>query len=199
MAQTTLVSPSLNERAFLERYFETFRRLAGGSEELYERMIRVKQMLVSAHRAGHKAVVIGNGGSAAIASHVAVDLTKNAGVRAVNFNEAGLITCLANDYGYEQWLAKAVELYGEPGDVLIAISSSGKSKNILHACETARRKSFASVVTLSGFMADNPLRQLGDENFWVESRAYNLVEATHQVWLLAVVDLIIGKTEYPAQ
>ena len=89
-------------------------------------------------------------------------------------------------------------MYGEPGDVLIAISSSGTSKNILNACAAARRKGFASVITLSGFSPENPLRGLGDQNFWVDSRAYNLVEATHQLWLLAVVDLIIGKTEYPA-
>ncbi|OGX50237.1 MAG: hypothetical protein A3G88_05500 [Omnitrophica WOR_2 bacterium RIFCSPLOWO2_12_FULL_63_16] len=134
-----------------------------------------------------------------MASHVAVDLTKNAGIRAINFNEADLITCFANDYGFEQWMARAVEQYGDAGDVLIAISSSGKSLNILNACEAARRMTFASVITLSGLSPDNPLRRLGDENFWVDSRAYNLVELTHQFWLLALVDLIIGRAEYPAR
>lgn len=192
------VKPRTDEQEFLERYFESFRRLSEGSESLFAQLIKIKRILLQTHRAGGKAVVIGNGGSAAIASHVAVDLTKNAGVQAINFNEADLITCLANDYGYEQWLAKAVELYGEPGDVLVAISSSGTSKNILNACAAAQRKSFASVITLSGFSPENPLRRFGDENLWVDSRAYNLVEATHQLWLLAVVDLIIGKAEYPA-
>ena len=192
------VLPVKDEQAFLQDYFEQFARLARGSEELYVRLMRIKRVLVDAHQQGRKTLIVGNGGSAAIASHVAVDLTKNAGVRAINFNEADLITCLANDYGYEQWLRKAVELYGEPGDVLIAISSSGKSRNILNACAAARRREFACVITLSGFDPENPLRALGDENLWVDSRAYNLVEATHQFWLLALVDLIIGKMEYPA-
>ena len=161
-------------------------------------LIRVKAVLAEASRVGKKTILVGNGGSAAIASHVAVDLTKNAGIRAVNFNEADLITCFANDYGYEHWLAKAIELYGEPGDVLIAVSSSGQSRNILEACQAARRRGVASIVTFSGFSPENPLRGLGDHNFWVESKAYNLVELTHLFWLLALVDLIIGRAEYSA-
>jgi D-sedoheptulose 7-phosphate isomerase len=154
--------------------------------------------MIKASTSGKKAIVVGNGGSAAIASHVSVDLTKNAGIRSVNFNESDLITCFANDYGFEQWVAKAVEFYGDEGDVFIAISSSGSSMNMLNGCEAAKRKKFASVITLSGFESDNPLRQLGDINLWVDSKAYNFVENIHQVWLLAIVDLIIGKTEYLA-
>jgi len=185
--------------AFLERYVEQFQQLYQGDASWISKLITLRDLVVRASRSGRKVIVVGNGGSAAIASHVAVDLTKNAGIRAITFNEADLITCFANDYGYEQWMAKAVECYGDAGDILIAISSSGQSKNILNACEAARRTKFASVVTLSGFDPANPLRHLGDENFWVDSRAYNLVELTHQFWLLALVDLIIGRTEYPAR
>lgn len=156
-------------------------------------VIAVKEELARASRNAHKVIMVGNGGSAAIASHVAVDLTKNALIRTVNFNESDLITCFANDFGYEHWMAQAVERYGDPGDVLIAISSSGRSPNILNACRAARRKEFAAIITLSGFSPDNPLRALGDHNLWVDSQAYNLVEATHLFWLLALVDLIIGK------
>lgn len=184
--------------AFLRAYAEQFRGLCQGGASWIPSLARVRGLVVAASRSGRKVILVGNGGSAAMASHVAVDLTKNAGVRAINFNEADLITCFANDYGYEQWMAQAVEHYGDAGDVLMAISSSGQSKNILNACAAARRTGFALVVTLSGFDPDNPLRQLGDENLWVDSRAYNLVELTHQFWLLALVDLIIGKAEYPA-
>ena len=181
---------------FFEDYFKEVNACIASADHLplQEAAYRLKDT----HAGGGKVILAGNGGSAAMASHVAVDLTKNAGVRAVNFNEADLITCLANDYGYERWMQKAVELYGDEGDVLIAISSSGTSKNILNACSAARRKRFEAIITFSGFSPENPLRSAGDENLWVDSRAYNLVEATHQVWLLAVVDLIIGKTEYPA-
>lgn len=196
-SQTSATATS-EEHTFLQQYTAQFQRLCQGSEQWMPALIRVKAILQEASRAGNKVILVGNGGSAAIASHVAVDLTKNAGIRAVNFNEADLITCFANDYGYEQWMAKAVEQYGDTGDVLIAISSSGQSKNILNACEAARRRGVASIVTFSGFSTENPLRGLGDHNFWVESKAYNLVELTHLFWLLALVDLIIGRTEYVA-
>ena len=188
---------SLDESAWLTGYFERYRAsLFRG--DVVPQLLTLKEWMLATHAQGKKVIIAGNGGSAAIASHCAVDFTKNAGVRCVNFNEADLITCLSNDYGYEQWMAKAVECYGDAGDVLIAISSSGQSKNVLNACKAARRTNFVSVVTFSGFDRANPLRQLGDENFWVDSRAYNLVELTHQFWLLALVDLLIGQTEYPA-
>ena len=190
---------STDAEAFLRDYLAQFQQLCQGDASWMPRLVRVRDLLVEASRRGRKVIFVGNGGSAAMASHVAVDLTKNARVRAINFNEADLITCFANDYGYEQWMAKAVEQYGDAGDVLVAISSSGQSKNILNACEAARRAPCASVVTLSGLSPDNPLRQQGDENFWVDSRAYNLIEMVHQFWLLALVDLIIGKAEYPAR
>ena len=185
-------------KTFLKTYLDDYINLVISCEEIFDDLLAVKDELVLASENGKKSIIVGNGGSAAIASHVSVDLTKNAGIRSVNFNEADLITCFANDYGFEQWVAKAVEFYGDEGDVFIAISSSGSSMNMLNGCEAAKRKKFASVITLSGFEPDNPLRQLGDINLWVDSRAYNFVETLHQLWLLAVVDLIIGKTEYPA-
>jgi len=80
---------------------------------------------------GRKIIFVGNGGSAAMASHLSVDLTKAAGIRAINFNEADLLTCLANDYGYEHWVAHALEAYADKSDVVVLISSSGKSPNII--------------------------------------------------------------------
>jgi D-sedoheptulose 7-phosphate isomerase len=139
---------------------------------------------------GGKAIFVGNGGSAAMASHVSVDLTKAASIRAINFNEADLLTCFANDYGYEHWVARALEAYADKNDVVVLISSSGRSPNIINGVAQARKMGLP-VITLSGFKSDNPLRQLGDVNFWCDSEAYNIVEMTHHVWLLAVVDYII--------
>ena len=141
-------------------------------------------------------MIMGNGGSAAIASHVAVDFTKNAGIRMVNFNEADLITCLTNDYGYEHWMSKAIELYGDDRDQVILISSSGNSPNVVNAAKTAKNKRY-QVITFTGFDEDNPLKFNGELNFWVNSRAYNVVEMIHHIWLLAVCDYVIGKAEYP--
>jgi len=143
------------------------------------------------HQSSKKIIIAGNGGSAAMASHVAVDFTKAAGIRAVNFNEADLITCFANDYGYEHWVEKALEAYADPGDLAILISSSGKSLNIVKGVEKAKNMGL-SVITVSGFLSDNPLRKLGDLNLWVDSTEYNIVEMTHHVWLVAIIDYLIG-------
>ena len=150
----------------------------------------VATMVWSTHQTNKKVILVGNGGSAAMASHVAVDFTKTAGIRAVNFNEADLITCFANDYGYENWVVQALESYADQGDLLVLISSSGKSQNILNGAEKAKNMGL-SVITLSGFLLDNPLRKLGDLNLWVDSTEYNIVEMTHHVWLVSIIDYLI--------
>ncbi len=133
---------------------------------------------------------MGNGGSAAMASHVSVDLTKAAQIRAINFNETDLITCFANDYGYEHWVERALEAYADDNDLVFLISSSGRSPNIINGALKAKAMGL-KVVTLSGFSCDNALRKLGDVNLWCDSRAYNVIEMTHHIWLLAIVDYII--------
>lgn len=187
----------MDERQWLTKYFEQFQASLVQSA-IIAQLVELRDLLKERQALGKKAIFAGNGGSAAIASHCAVDFTKNAGIRCVNFNEADLITCLANDFGYDKWLAKALELYADEGDLVILISSSGKSPNMVQAAQYARSNGL-TVVTCTGFAPDNPLRALGDLNVWVNSRAYNLVEMTHQLWLLAVCDLIIGSAEYPAR
>lgn len=187
---------AMDERQWVTAYFERYRQSIFGVDMSAE-LIRLKDLLLGVRRDGTKVILAGNGGSAAIASHCAVDLTKNAGVRSVNFNEADLITCFANDYGYERWLEKALEFYADDGDVAILISSSGQSANMCRAAEYASGRGL-TVVTFTGFDETNPLKKFGALNFWVPSRAYNVVEMTHQIWLLAVCDLIIGSAEYPA-
>ena len=160
-------------------------------------LIKASDLIKKISSIGNKLIIMGNGGSAAMASHVVVDFTKAAGVRAINFNEADLLTCFANDYGYEKVFEKAVEFYGDSGDLLIVISSSGSSKNVVNAAKRAKELKMA-VITFSGFKNDNPLRHLGDINFWVDSKAYNIVEMTHHVWLLSIVDYIVGNIYYTA-
>ena len=189
---------NMTNKSFLKKYFNQFKALIEPTDVLLENLSFFAQSLKKMHSHGNKAIIVGNGGSAAIASHFSVDLTKNARIRCVNFNEADLITCFANDYGFDNWMKEAVNFYGDEGDILIAISSSGKSKDILNACIAARENEFSKIVTFSGFEKNNKLKKCGDLNFWVDSRAYNMIENTHQFWLLAVVDLIIGKSEYPA-
>ena len=186
----------MDSKEFLISYLNDFSDLVKSDKNIVDQLEKVAVILKAVHANGNKTIIFGNGGSAAMASHFSVDLTKNGGVRCVNFNEADLITCFANDYGFDRWVEKVVEFYGDEGDVFIAISSSGSSKNMLNGCKAAKTKDFSSVITFSGFDAGNPLCQLGDINLWVDSKAYNFVENIHQVWLLAIVDLIIGKREY---
>lgn len=182
------------DKEWLAGYFNMYRQSISNSS-VYDDLLRIREIWLDASNQNKKIIFTGNGGSAAIASHCAVDLTKNGGVRAVNFNEADLITCFANDYGYENWVSRAIEFYGDNGDVAILISSGGSSANMVNAANTANKFGM-QVITFTGFNEDNPLKQSGDLNFWVDSRAYNVVENTHQIWLLLVCDLIIGKAEY---
>ena len=154
-------------------------------------MDKIVDLLTLVPAKGGKVILVGNGGSAAMAAHVSVDLTKAAGIRAVTFNEADLLTCFANDYGYENWVTEALKAYADPKDLVVLISSSGKSPNIINGAKQARAMGL-SIVTLSGFCADNPLRSLGDVNLYCDSMAYNIVEMTHHIWLLAAVDKVIA-------
>lgn len=185
-----------SERTWLGSYLDLY-KTSIFDKSVHDDLLEAKAHWQDAQTRGNKVIFVGNGGSAAIASHCAVDLTKSAKVRAISFNEADLITCFANDYGYEEWMAKAVEFYADEGDMLVPISSTGQSENVLRAAERAKQMGI-EVITFSGFEADNPLRQLGSINFWVDCRAYNVVEMTHHIWLLAIVDWIIGSAEYPA-
>jgi len=133
--------------------------------------------------------VIGNGGSAAVAAHLVNDLVKVGRVRAFTLHDSSLLTCLANDYGYENAYAQALAQMALPGDVLIAISSSGRSMNIRNAAAQLWGKG-GTVITLSGFAADNPLRTLGDLNVWVDSTDYGMVEVGHQFILHHLSDLL---------
>lgn len=157
-----------------------------------ESLEKVCRYIKEADRKHKKTIIAGNGGSAAISSHVSVDLTKNAGIRTINFNEYDLITCFANDYGYEKWIEKSLQFYAESDDVIILISSSGVSDNVINAAKKAKEMGL-KVITLSGFSKKNPLRRLGDLNLWVDSNEYNIVENIHSVWLLAVVDKLIDE------
>ena len=147
-------------------------------------------ILQRARSVGVKLIFIGNGGSAAIASHMAIDYQKNGGMRALAFNDAAALTCLANDLGHERGLEHQVDAHAYPQDVLVAVSSSGQSVNILNATRAAARRG-CSVITLSGFDEDNPLRMLGGVNFHVPSRSYGIVELAHLFILHAMLDAII--------
>lgn len=186
-----------DDGAFLEAYFGRLHEAVAISEERFAAIIAIRDRWRETARTGNKVMFIGNGGSAAMASHLAIDLAKNGGIPAVAFNDAATLTCLANDYGYEEMFRHAVRLWGHNGDTLVAISTSGTSKNVLNGVAQAKEMGI-TVVTTTGKSPDNPLRAMGDINLWIGSDAYNIVETVHQFWLLAALDLAIGRAEYAA-
>lgn len=134
----------------------------------------------------------GNGGSASIASHITVDLWKNAGIRSMAFNDSSLLTCLGNDLGYEQVFAAPLLKFARRGDAVALISSSGKSPNMLAAARAARKRG-CRLITLTGFKPGNALRALGDVNFYVPSGEYGFVETVHAAISHALVDNIMAR------
>ena len=152
---------------------------------------RVSGAAREAHAAGNKIMFIGNGGSAAISSHLAIDYLKNGGLRATALNDAATLTALGNDFGYDEVFAKQLELHARRGDVLVAISSSGRSANILRAVDVARAND-CHVVTFTGFSEENELRRRGDVNFYVRSAVYGFVEVAHLALCHASFDIAMG-------
>jgi D-sedoheptulose 7-phosphate isomerase len=142
----------------------------------------------------HKRVIfIGNGGSNAIASHMMEDFAKVGRMPTLNFSDGALITCFANDYGFENAIAEWLKVQYMPGDLLVAISSSGESKNIVNAVDQVKSVG-GSVITLSGFKENNTLSKKGDINFHLAVSNYGVVECYHQIIIHSVLDeMVAGK------
>tara|TARA_B100001750_G_C15407631_1_gene546084 strand:+ start:55 stop:636 length:582 start_codon:yes stop_codon:yes gene_type:complete len=134
---------------------------------------------------------IGNGGSAGISSHLAIDYLKNGGVNSRALNDSSSLTCLANDFGYEFVFSKQIDYYANEDDLVIAISSSGESKNILNGIDSASKKN-CSIITLSGFKKDNSLRSKGMINFYINHHDYGVVEVAHLTLLHLILDIKMG-------
>jgi D-sedoheptulose 7-phosphate isomerase len=184
----------------VENYFQTLASLLdssvatdaeGRTSALGTAFEGLIETLRATHDRGNRIFFIGNGGSAGIASHMANDFSKNGQLRAMALNDASSLTCLGNDLGYDQVFAHQLRLHASSGDLLVAVSSSGRSPNILEAVGAAREQG-ARVLTLSGFAPDNPLRSMGDVNLYVPSREYGFVEVSHLGLIHSILDLHMG-------
>jgi len=187
-------------RSHVEDYFATLASLcadaevtdgAGRAMTLEEAVAAAIAAMRAAGERRNKLMLVGNGGSAGIASHLAIDYSKNGGIPAMAFNDGAALTCLGNDLGYENVFSRQIAMFGHEGDVLVAISSSGRSPNILEAVKAARALG-CGVLTLSGFDTDNPLRRMGDLNFHVASHVYGFVEVSHLAICHAILDIAMG-------
>ena len=174
---------------FIKLYENSFFESAKISDEMLKKFNLLYKLILKIKKNKKKILIFGNGGSAAISSHFSVDMTKIGQIRTVNFNESDLLTCFSNDYGYENWVKKCIEFYSDKGDMIILISSSGESKNMINAAKTSKKKKLKTI-TFTGFKQSNKLKKLGDLNFWANSSIYNHIENIHQYWLLLITDLV---------
>ncbi|MFH2091045.1 MAG: SIS domain-containing protein [Pseudomonadota bacterium] len=140
---------------------------------------------------GHCSVFwVGNGGSAAICSHLSQDLMNKLSIKSHYLNDPSLMTCMANDFGYEQVYARPLTLHASENDILIAISSSGNSDNILNAIKVAKNKNM-QIITLSGLKEDNVLwNSQADLAFFISSSLYGIVEMSHEAILHGIIETL---------
>ncbi len=159
----------------------------------YEAGMRLLTDCFTRHkRAGSQIFFIGNGGSSAIASHMTADYMKNGGMKTYSLYDNAVTTCMGNDYGYEFVFSRPLEFLGQKDDLLVAISSSGNSSNIVNAINTANKKDM-EIITFTGFKSDNKSRQLGTINVYVPSEKYGIVESIHNLMLQQIVDMIMER------
>lgn len=165
-------------------------RDSGGGEIGQETCFDIwKKLTVELKLARRIVYLIGNGASASMASHMAADLAKNAQVHTEVFSDLSLITAISNDMGYENVFSEPLSRRAGKGDMLVAISSSGKSPNILKAVEKAKEIGL-DVITLSAMGEDNPLRSAGDLNLYVPASTYGYAESCHAAVLHHWIDIV---------
>ena len=159
----------------------------------YNEGIKLLIDIFTRHKEAHTQLFfLGNGGSSAIASHMTADFMKNGGMNTYSLYDNAVTTCMGNDYGYEYIFSRPMEFLVREGDLVVVISSSGNSKNILNAIETARNRN-ATVITFTGFKSDNRAKQMGNINVYVPCKKYGIVESIHNLILQQIVDLIMER------
>jgi len=181
----------MTDEQWFNKRFSEYRRCLE-YEETRQHMLEFRDMILEARNNNKTVYFAGNGASTTIASHAALDYTNQLAIRCHAMNDPNFITCFANDFGYEDFMERTVKLYADTDDIVVLVSSSGQSQNAINAALRAHKKG-CKVVTFTGFKADNPLRQMGDLNFWLDSGDYNVVESIHMIWLVMVCDMIADR------
>ena len=179
---------------FLDDYWSRYKRILFDSRD-DKSILELRNQIVNIKDIKAKLIFIGNGASASLSSHAATDFTKQAKVKAIAFNDHNLITALSNDYGYENWVTKALEFYACPEDLIVFISVSGNSKNLINGLKFAKNN-YLKTASLTGSSDKNYLKENSDCSLWVNSKAYNIVESIHTIWLTLIIDLLVGNPEY---
>ncbi len=179
----------MKKNNFISNYINEFTQIINIVENKTDKIISICDLLKKM-KSQNTVHIFGNGGSATIASHFSMDLTNNTNIKCLAYNDPALITCYSNDFKYENWVSRSITKYGKKNDIVILISSSGKSKNMINAIKAARKKKFKSIISFTGFNKKNYLNKNSDISLWVNSKKFNLIENSHQFYLLMIVDLM---------
>ena len=182
------------DKKFLDDYYSRYQRILFDSRD-DNSILKLRNAIHDTHVKKGKLIFIGNGASASLASHAATDFTKQAKIPSIAFNDHNLITALSNDYGYQNWVAKAIEFYAGPSDMVIFISVSGESSNLIEGINFAKKNSLLTA-SLTGASKTNSLKKESEYSLWVNSKAYNIVESIHTIWITLIIDLFVGSPEY---
>ena len=183
-----------SDQKFLDDYYSRYQKFLFDSRD-DNSILKLRNAIYETYSTNGKLIFIGNGASASLASHAATDFTKQAKIPSIAFNDHNLITALSNDYGYKYWAAKAIEYYSGPDDMIIFISVSGESSNLIEGINFANKMSI-STASLTGSNKTNSLRKKSKYSLWVNSKAYNIVESIHTIWITLIIDLFVGTPEY---
>ena len=182
------------DKLFIDDYWSRYLKLFFESRD-DRSILKFRDSIQETNSKGGKLIFIGNGASASLSSHAATDFTKQAKIQSISFNDHNLITALSNDYGYEHWVAKAIEYYSNSKDMIIFISVSGESRNLVNGLEFALKKNIKTA-SLTGSNKENTLMRKTQCSLWVNSKAYNIVESIHTIWITLIIDLFVGHPEY---
>ena len=182
------------DKKFLDDYWSRYQKILFDSRDDSSLLV-LRDAISIINQSKGKLIFVGNGASASLASHAATDFTKQAKIQSISFNDHNLITALSNDYGYENWVKKALEFYANPSDMVIFISVSGESINLVNGLDYAIKKSICTA-SLTGASSLNSLRSKSQYSLWVNSKAYNIVESIHTIWITLIIDLFVGSPEY---
>ena len=173
----------IKKKSFYLRYIQKINHVLNNIElnkiEILEKLNKKSK--------NNKILIFGNGAGASIASHFANDLSNISKIKTLSFDNSAHLTCFANDYGFENWVRKTIEIYADKNDLVILLSASGKSKNIINAakyCKSKRIKYFS----ISGFDKNNLLNKSSKNFIWINSKSYNEIEISQLLVLLSIID-----------
>lgn len=180
----------LNPENYLSKYHDLLL-----NDDAIRILMKVGEILFEARAVKKRIFLAGNGASSAISSHAALDLTKQGKLTAFALNDPALVSAYSNDYGFDNAQTEIFKSYGTNSDILLLVSTSGNSPNIVNLARFGR-KNGNTIISFTGKSRDNKLRQESDFSLWVDSHAYNIVENVHMIWLGYLIDSLVGKEVY---